>query len=232
MHIKGGEMRLYDNLFQQLSSLWGGECVDKKIIQERIPDTLKKMERILSAISKENKYVWAENKIVFSPMHSVQYAVFLYLLSHSLYQNFFEEYEEAEKIYYLNKILHSCDWFYAIALPEVFFAEHSLGSVMGRADYGNQFFFYQGCTVGGNRDKSGKLSYPVIGKNVLMYSNSSILGNAVIGNNVIISAGTTIVGDNVPDNSIVFGRTPDLIIKQKDEKEIQDRQKHIWEKFN
>lgn len=230
MHIKGGETRIYDNLFQQLSFLWGGN-VDKNIIQECVPETLKKLERILSAISKENKYVWSENEIVFSPMHSVQYAVFLYLLSNTLYKNCGGRYEETDRIYYLNKIMHSCDWFYAIALPEIFFAEHSLGSVMGRADYGNQFFFYQGCTVGGNRDRSGKLYYPVIGKNVLMYSNSSVLGKAVIGNNVIISAGTTIVGDSVPDNSIVFGRTPHLIIKRKDEKEIQDRQRHIWKKF-
>ena len=107
-----------------------------------------------------------------------------------------------------------------------------MGSVMGKADYGNHFFFYQGCTVGGNRDKSGKLYYPVIGENVLMYSNSSILGDALIGNNVIISAGTIIVGDNVPDNSIVFGRTPNLIIKRKDKKEIQDRQRHLWDKLN
>lgn len=139
---------------------------------------------------------------------------------------------ETDSIYYLNKIMHSCDWFYAISLPEVFFAEHPLGSVLGKADYGNQFFFYQGCTVGGNRDKAGKLYYPVIGENVLMYSNSSILGDAVIGNNVIISAGTIIVGENIPDNSIVFGRSPNLIIKKRNEKEIQDRQKHLWAKFN
>ena len=65
-----------------------------------------------------------------------------------------------------------------------------------------------------------------------MYSNSSILGDAVIGNNVIISAGTIIVGENIPDNSIVFGRSPNLIIKKRNEKEIQDRQKHLWAKFN
>lgn len=128
--------------------------------------------------------------------------------------------------------MHSCDWFYAISLPEVFFAEHPLGSVMGKADYGNQFFFYQGCTVGGNRNREGKLYYPVIGENVLMYSNSSVLGDAVIGNNVIVSAGTIIVGENIPDNSIIFGRSPNLIIKKKDKKEIQDRQKHLWGKFN
>lgn len=229
MYIKGGETRLYDNLFQQLHIYWGE--VDKNIIQEYVPESLKRMEKILNHIPKENKYVWQESEIVFSPIHSVQYAVFLYLLSNTLGKNW-GGIREAEKIYYLNKIMHSCDWFYAISLPEVFFAEHPLGSVMGKVDYGNQFFFYQGCTVGGNRDKAGKLYYPVIGENVLMYSNSSVLGDAVIGNNVTISAGTIIVGENIPGNSIVFGRSPDLIIKKREKKEIQDRQKHLWEKFN
>lgn len=230
MNIKGGETRLYDNLFSQLSSYWGK--ADDKLIRQVIPETLTKLESLLNNISKSNGHVWKDNQIVFSPMHSVQYAVFLYLLSNTLYRKFGGDIRETESIYYLNKIMNSCDWFYAIALPEVFFAEHPLGSVMGKADYGNQFFFYQGCTVGGNRDKDGRLHYPVIGENVLMYSNSSVLGASAIGNNVIISAGTIIVGDNVPDNSIVFGRSPNLIIKRKDEKDIQDRQRHLWEQFH
>ena len=45
--------------------------------------------------------------------------------------------------------MNSVDLFYAIELPQKFGAEHPLGSVMGRAKYGDGFFFYQGCTVGG-----------------------------------------------------------------------------------
>ena len=85
MYIKGGETRLYDNLFQQLSFYWGN--VDKKIIQKYIPETLKRIEKILNRTSKENKYVWQKNQMVFSPINSVQYAVFLYLLSNTLYKN-------------------------------------------------------------------------------------------------------------------------------------------------
>lgn len=82
MYIKGGETRLYDNLFRQLSAYWGES--DKNIIQECVPETLKRVEKILSHIPKTNKYVWQDNQIVFSPIHSVQYSVFLYLLSNTL----------------------------------------------------------------------------------------------------------------------------------------------------
>ena len=50
----------------------------------------------------------------------------------------------ASYAYYLNKIMNSVDWFYAIELPDVFCAEHPVGSVLGRAKWnGNRFFVYQ-----------------------------------------------------------------------------------------
>ena len=76
-------------------------------------------------------------------------------------------------------------------------------------------FFYQGCTVGGTRDHEGNLLYPVIGENVHMFSNSSILGNSHIGNNVDIGAGAIVKNQNVPNDCVVFGESPNLIIKKK-----------------
>ncbi|HPJ68325.1 MAG TPA: hypothetical protein PLQ82_05140 [Desulfobacteraceae bacterium] len=83
----------------------------------------------------------------------------------------------------MNKILHSCDIYYAIELPTVFFLEHPVGTVLGRAKYGNNFFAMQGCTVGGNKGV-----YPIIGDNVKMYSNSKIIGKSNIGHNVMVGA--------------------------------------------
>ena len=125
--------------------------------------------------------------------------------------------------------MNSCDWFYAIELPEIFSAEHPLGCVLGRAEYGKRLFVYQGCTVGGNRNGKGVLSYPIIGNNVLMYAGSSILGDSRIGDNVIISAGVKIIGKEILSNSIVFaGPDGNLLIKQMSEEEIKKRQSHIW----
>lgn len=111
--------------------------------------------------------------------------------------------------------MNCVDLFYAIDLPDVFSAEHPVSSVMGRASYGNGFFFYQGCTVGGTMDKEGIIHYPIIGENVRMFSNSSILGKCIIGNNVKIGAGAIVKNQDVPDNTIVFGESPNLVIKRK-----------------
>ena len=106
--------------------------------------------------------------------------------------------------------MHSDDLFYEVELPEYFSLDHPMGSVMGRAKYGNGFSFSQGCTVGNNHG-----IYPVIGENVKMCGNSSIIGNCHIGNNVTLGFGTVIKDQDIPDNSLVFGQSPNLIIKEK-----------------
>lgn len=163
----------------------------------------------------ENKYfsriVNGEHIIKFDAYHSIQWMIFLYYLSHDLYLN---SLSLCDRVYYLNKIMHSVDLFYAIDLPEVWGAEHPLGSVMGRAKYSNGFFFYQGCTVGGTRDKEGNLYYPELEENVKMYANSSILGRCHIGRNAQIGAGALVKNQDVPADSIVFGQSPNLIFKK------------------
>lgn len=189
---------------------------EKTVIESHFEFALAACEENFS--HSENKYYWIEENGVrtcrFSPYHAIQYMIFLYYLSHDIFLNA-KVGQLCDKIYYLNKIFHSVDLFYAIDLPAHFGAEHPLGAVMGRAKYSNGFFFYQGCTVGGTYDKDGNIHYPIIEENVKMYANSSILGECHIGRNVQIGAGALVKNQDVPDNSIVFGQSPNLIIKTK-----------------
>ena len=105
-------------------------------------------------------------------------------------------------------MLHSADLYYEVELPQVFRLDHPVGSVMGRAKYGNNFFFCQGCTVGNNKGV-----YPVIGENVSMLSGSKILGKCDIGDNVTLSANSYVKDTDVPANTVVFGSSPKLIFK-------------------
>ncbi len=144
--------------------------------------------------------------------NSVMNCVFLYWLSRELFLD--EKSTLADKVYYLNKALNSVELFYEVKLPDIWLCEHPLGSVMGRAIYSDYFYFYQGCTVGGNFEKDGTIIYPRIGHHVKMFSNSKILGNSSIGDNVIISANCYIKNQDVPNNTIVFGQSPNLIFKE------------------
>lgn len=215
--------KVTDLVLRQLSNYW--DDIDKEKVASAVPRVLHSMEESFWGLP--NKRFFNGENVVFFPYMSIHWMIFLYRLSHELYKNGGATQKEADYCYYLNKIMHANDWFYAIDLPVHFLAEHPLGSVLGRATYGDYLFVYQGTTVGGNRSK-GKLCYPVIGNNVILYANASILGNCKIGNNVVIAADTNIVNENVPDNCIVFGKTPNLTIKVKSEVEIKKYTVHIW----
>ena len=87
-----------------------------------------------------------------NPFNSVMYCNYLYWLSHEAFIRGLVDI--AAKVYYLNKMLNSVELFYEIELPSIWTCEHPIGSVMGRAKYGDYFLFYQGCTVGGNKSKN------------------------------------------------------------------------------
>lgn len=206
LNISRGD--ILNNLYRQLNSFFYCSEEEKQILDTYIDKALERSEICFLAIN--NKY-WTllGGGVKFNPFHSVQYMTFLYFLANELYRNIGSSLL-SDKLYYLNKIMNGLDMYYAIELPEVWSAEHPVGSVLGRAKYGNGFFFYQGCTVGGNHG-----IYPNIGENVKMFAHSHIIGNCNIGNNVVLGAGCLIKDEDIPENSIVFGQSPNLIIKRK-----------------
>ena len=199
-------MKVCDLVLHQLKMIYMmSEADSARIARSGVLDRAE--ESAMRAVSGFlNKY----NTGKIDPINGVMYTNYLYWLSRYLFET--GDIEAAAEVYGLNKMFHSVDLFYEIKLPQIWSCEHPLGAVMGRAQYGERFFFYQGCTVGGNRH-NGEAFYPIIGNNVLMYSNSKILGDSKIGNNVIIAANAYVINQVVPDNSIVFGQSPNIIIK-------------------
>jgi len=215
MNYKLPKEELANLVKNQLLSFVPSEYIDFDLLINTIyKEVLPKVEYNIS--HSDNKYFVSNNdgeggKIVnFNPFNSVQWMIFLYTLSHELYK---VNSPLADAVYYLNKIMNCVELFYAIELPSIWSAEHPVASVMGRATYGDHFFFYHGCTVGTSKDRFGNIQHPVIGENVHMYANSSIIGRATVGDNVIVGAGTMIKNEDVPSNCMVFGQSPNLVIK-------------------
>lgn len=100
----------------------------------------------------------------FSVLNTSVYSVFLYYLAHIVGRR--GDKELADKIYYLNKIMNSVEWYWNIELPEHFIVEHPIGSVLGKAEYGDYFSIYQGVTVG-ERLKGDIVSWPKLGNHVI-----------------------------------------------------------------
>lgn len=195
-------------LIHQLESFFPLNEDEKTYIHDNLREVIKKIDYCFSL--NPNKYYHRNGETYFNPFHAGQYTIFLYFYSREIYLSCNSLL--ADKIYYLNKIMNSCDLFYEVELPAYFSLDHPHGSVMGRAKYSDGFSFGQCSTVGNNKGL-----YPVIGKNCHMSMNSAIIGNCHIGDNVNIGAGALVKDTDIPSNSLVFGQSPHLIIKQKKE---------------
>lgn len=168
--------------------------------------TLGRLEKRFIRI--KNKYYSRNGVVVFDPLHSCQWAHFLYTLSNEIHRRGGVR-SVCDKIYALNRALSAVDLYYEVDLPDIFNFDHPLGAVMGRAEYSDYFTFSQGCTVGNNRG-----AYPRFGQRVFMMSDSKVIGDCKVGDNVIIGANACVKDQDVPSNSIVFGESPNLIIKE------------------
>ena len=196
---------------KQLSSLFQFIAdQDSGPLRDGIREALTRSEVCFAGSVNKSKYFSEDGEICFNPFHSGQYAIFLYFLSNSVASMGSGLSQLADRIYYLNKALNGLDLFYEVEMPKVFYLDHPVGSVIGRAEYGEQFSFSQCCTVGNNKG-----SYPVIGRNVQMHSGSKIVGNCRVGDNVVFSANTYVIDTDIPSCSLVFGGSPNLVIKEK-----------------
>jgi serine O-acetyltransferase len=195
-------------LIRQLSSFFSVSDLEINIINSLSDSVFQRCEYNFS--KNENKYYSRNGETYFNPYHSGQYTVFLYYFSNTIFKEKKDYLQLADKLYYLNRTMNACDLFYEVELPEIFRLDHPLGTVMGRAKFGNYFAFSQSCTVGNNNN-----IFPVIGEHVTMSVNSMILGNSKIGDHVILGAAACVKDQDVPDNSLVFGSSPNLIIKNR-----------------
>ncbi|MBV8600740.1 MAG: serine acetyltransferase [Candidatus Eremiobacteraeota bacterium] len=148
-----------------------------------------------------------EGEATFSHLQGDQYAAFLYFAANTAWREA-EDVELASKLFLLNKALNGIVVMYDTILPEVFVLMHTVGTVLGKANYGNYFVAAQNVTVGMDRD-----AIPTFDERVVLYGGSTVIGGCRIGNRVTVASNATVRGETIADGSIVAGSSPELVVK-------------------
>ncbi len=154
---------------------------------------------------------------LFDHLHTDQYAMFLYFLSNSAFKE--EQHLLAKKTYVLNKALHAVDILYEVNLPDIFCLAHPMGTTLGKASYSDYFCCYHNCTVGSNLEGE----YPKLGRGVVMYSGSRVVGRSLLADNTFVATGA-IVRDRtgLPANSVLHGVYPNDKVSMTQRNVIRD----------
>ena len=174
-----------------------GTKVSSRVLKKPFNIALERIENCFKAVN--NNYYQKLGISIFNHLNSDHFCTFLYFLSNSCYSMKLNSII-CEKIYYLNKILHSVDIFYEVELPDIFLLVHPIGTVLGRAKYSNYFVVYQGCNVGSNKNEK-----PIFEKYVTLRPNSSVMGKSKIYENSVIAAHSLILNQNVKKNLVYIG---------------------------
>lgn len=125
-------------LLQQLSSFFFLSKKDSLLISEKMGGVVSRCEYCFSHT--KNKYYACGGETYFNPYQSAQYTIFLYFFANTISQDT-DNRLLADKLYYLNKIMNGCDLYHEVNLSNYFTLDHPVGSVMGRAEYGEGFKF-------------------------------------------------------------------------------------------
>jgi serine O-acetyltransferase len=151
-------------------------------------------------------YRTAGDETQFDPAQSDQYAMFVWFCSNEAWRA--GDLELAADLFALNKGLNGIVCMWDTALPAVFLWIHTVGTMLGKADYGERFVAYHNVTVGTDRG-----ARPSFGEGTILFAGSKVVGGSNVGARSVVSLNAVVINETIPPNSVVAGATPNLLVK-------------------
>jgi len=142
----------------------------------------------------------------FDPLHGDQYAQFLWFVANGAWQT--GDLDLAADAFLLNRSLNGIVCMWDTLMPEVFLWIHTVGTMLGKADYGERLVAYQNVTVGTDRGER-----PAFGTGTILFAGAKVVGAARLGERTCVSLNSVVIGETIPADRIVAGRSPNLVVK-------------------
>jgi serine O-acetyltransferase len=137
------------------------------------------------------------------------HAVLAHRISHFFYR--YRWFVLARAISQFARFLTGIEIHPGATIGERLFIDHGMGVVIGEtAEIGNDVLLYQGVTLGGTGNESGK-RHPTLRNRVVVGTGASVLGNITLGDGVKVGAGSVVV-HSVPSGATVVG-IPGRVVK-------------------
>lgn len=137
-----------------------------------------------------------------------------------IYQYFFRKASSSKvKLYYKFLLKIACFFYHAEIYADTkigpgLYIGHPYGvTINPRAIWGKNVNIHKGVTIG-QENRGGRKGAPIIGDEVWIGVNSTVVGKIIIGNDVLI-ASNSFVNRDVPSHSIVFGNP--CVVKHRDD---------------
>jgi len=165
-------------------------------------------EDIRSAIKKDPA---AKNALEVFLCYPGLHALWVHRIAHFFYTK--KVYVIARVISHISRFLTGIEIHPGAKIGRRVFIDHGMGIVIGEtAEIGDDTLLYKGVVLGGTSLEKEK-RHPTVGKNVVIGSNSCVLGPITIGDGAKIGSGSVVTKD-VPKGATVVG-VPGKVIEKK-----------------
>jgi len=173
-------------------SLEGLKGLLPSLTSTQLQDFYEKLKRVKEIIKQDKEFLFSQDPsiedIFYIDTFTSAFAVALYRIAH-----IFPDKIIARQITEYAKSRSGIDIHPEAQIGVPFAIDHGVGTVIGQTCViGDRCLFYHGVTLGAkhlkNRDQYGVKRHPIIGNDVVIYSNTTILGNLNVPNGTIIYA--------------------------------------------
>lgn len=147
----------------------------------------------------------------FSHLHSDQYAQFLYYFMNSLWKRS-QNRIICDKTMLLLRELNSIFMTYKCEMPDIFLFQHTVGTVIGNAQYSDYLLILQNVTIntGVEKERFGTLK---LGKGVSLLPGAKIISDEPIGDRVNIGVDAVVYKTAIEsDKSVIRDRNGKIVV--------------------